>query len=68
MLSDVYDPTLADRLSKQQHRDGVYKGMAAVLGLYVFFVVESLLKLRHAKRAKVSHVDFFFFLNWDEYI
>lgn len=39
-------------MSKEKHREDVYKGLAAVLGLYVFFLVESLLKLRHAKIAK----------------
>lgn len=39
-------------MSKEKHREDVYKGLAAVLGLYVFFLVESILKLRHAKLAK----------------
>lgn len=55
-LSDkTYDPTEAARLTKQQHRVDVYKGLAAVMGVYAFFLVESLLKLRHAKNAKVSY-------------
>ena len=40
----------------KSHEMGVYKGLAAVLGVYVFFFVESMLKLNWAKEAKVKTI------------
>lgn len=43
---------------------GVYKGLAAVLGVYVFFFVESMLKLNWAKEAKVKNNNFMISFVW----
>lgn len=38
------------------HQGAVYKGFATVVGVYLFFFIESLLKFKFAKQAKVSKI------------
>ena len=34
------------------HNDGVYKGLGAVLGIYVFFLIEKIMQIRRARKEK----------------
>ena len=34
------------------HNDGVYKGLGAVVGIYVFFLIEKIMQMRRARKEK----------------
>ena len=38
--------------SDHDHNDGVYKGLGAVVGIYVFFLIEKIMQMRRARKEK----------------
>ena len=34
------------------HSEGVYKGLGAIIGIYVFFVIEKVMQMRRARKEK----------------
>ena len=34
------------------HSSGVYKGLGALIGIYVFFVIERIMQMRRARKEK----------------
>ena len=42
------------------HSEGVYKGLGAIIGIYVFFVIEKVMQMRRARKEKrVSFLSLF---------
>ena len=46
----------------ESHNLGVYKGLAAVIGIYVFFIIEKIMHMRRARKEKrvIFQTKFFF--------
>jgi hypothetical protein len=42
----------SDSHSDSDHNDGVYKGLGAVVGIYVFFLIEKIMQMRRARKEK----------------
>ena len=38
--------------SDHSHTDGVYKGLGAVVGIYMFFLIERIMQIRRARKEK----------------
>lgn len=38
--------------SSHDHSAGVYKGMGAIVGIYVFFLIEKIMQIRRARKEK----------------
>ncbi len=47
-----HDHTHGDGDHMESHSEGVYKGLGAVAGIYVFFVIEKIMQMRRAKKEK----------------
>jgi hypothetical protein len=38
--------------SSHSHNEGVYKGLGAVVGIYVFYLIEKIMQIRRARKEK----------------
>jgi hypothetical protein len=53
-----------DEHDTSSHDSGVYKGLAAIVGIYVFFLIEKIMHMRRARKEKrVSFFHFYFLYN-----
>jgi hypothetical protein len=44
-------------LDQESHNEGVYKGLGAVVGIYVFFIIEKIMQIRRARKEKQHRHD-----------
>ncbi len=44
------------------HNEGVYKGLGAIVGIYVFFVIEKIMQMRRARKEKRVILPFTIFI------
>lgn len=46
-----------DLANHSSHNEGVYKGLGAVVGIYVFFIIERIMQIRRARKEKQHRDD-----------
>ena len=46
--------------ASHSHNEGVYKGLGAVVGIYVFYLIEKIMQIRRARKEKKVNDKFFF--------
>jgi hypothetical protein len=42
----------SDSSHSHSHNEGVYKGLGAVVGIYVFYLIEKIMQMRRARKEK----------------
>ena len=42
----------SDSERAHDHNEGVYKGLGAVVGIYIFFLIEKIMQMRRARKEK----------------
>ena len=50
--SDGEAESIVNVTTKGSHNEGVYKGLGAVVGIYVFFLIEKIMQMRRARKEK----------------
>ena len=51
-----------DEHDTASHDAGVYKGLAAIVGIYVFFIIEKIMHMRRARKEKRVIISFVFLI------
>jgi len=52
-----HDHSVAGIHDQETHNEGVYKGLGAVVGIYVFFLIEKIMQIRRARKEKQHRHD-----------
>jgi hypothetical protein len=47
-----HEHTHGNHGNDHSHNEGVYKGLGAVVGIYVFYLIEKVMQIRRAKKEK----------------